>query len=90
MSDQTSTTAALRAWADGRYDLEAAVELLSRAYDGRLASPQHPWVVADGQSAWIDPAAINGHNTGMLSGGENQSFRLGQTASLHPWPQSTP
>ncbi|MDA8069956.1 MAG: hypothetical protein M0T77_15330 [Actinomycetota bacterium] len=145
MSDQTSTTVALRAWAEGRYDLEATVELLSRAHDGRLARPQHPWVVADGQSAWIDPAAINGHNTGMLSGGErrllaftaallekrpvclgdlalvdratlelmlcalvhaggshgatsgaqallgeSQSFQLGQTASLHPWPQSRP
>ncbi|WP_129656307.1 hypothetical protein [Rothia halotolerans] len=61
---------ALRAWARGLLPLEAAVELLITALDGRLLDG--PWIRKDEQGrVWFDPdvaAAEDGH----LSGGERR------------------
>lgn len=37
----------LRAWAMGVYTREAGTELLLRAFEGRLAAPDKPWVVTE-------------------------------------------
>lgn len=66
----------LRAWAKGSYTLEAATELLLRAFGGRFAQPGQPWVKQeDGGNVWIDFAAIPGHVDG-LSGGERRFLLL--------------
>lgn len=61
---------ALRSWARGLPALEAAVELLINALDGRLLDG--PWIRTDDQGRrWFDPdvAATEG---GYLSGGERR------------------
>ncbi len=68
MNTMSSTEEAVRAWAEGLYPTEAGVELLIRAgqiYDGA------PWVIADGDRAWIDVDRLIEH-TGGLSGGERR------------------
>jgi hypothetical protein len=66
----------LRAWAKGSYPLEAATELLLRAFSGRFASPGQPWMgVRDGGEPWIDFEAIPSH-IGGLSGGEQRFLLL--------------
>lgn len=40
----TEVHEALRRWAKGLYSLEAGVELLIRACDGRFANSGQPWV----------------------------------------------
>ena len=57
MTDET-THSGLRRWAAGFYPKEAAVELLIRALDGRLASPGCLWIVTEGNDTWIDPSVI--------------------------------
>jgi hypothetical protein len=45
MNKATSDTAAgLRDWARGMYATEAAVELLLRAFAGRFAHADQPWI----------------------------------------------
>jgi hypothetical protein len=64
------------------YTIEAATELLIRAFGGKFAAPGNPWVHTSagpqgpGQvSAWIDFAAIP-DETGVLSGGERRFLLL--------------
>lgn len=55
------------------YALEAAVELLLRAFDGRFAQPGNPWIVHDTpkDSYWLDSHQIKAH-TGALASGERR------------------
>ncbi|WP_423185100.1 hypothetical protein [Arthrobacter sp. NyZ413] len=72
---------AFRAWAKGSYTIEAATELLLRAFGGRFAAPGNPWVHVDStdgdhpKTAWIDFEAIPEH-TGPLSGGERRLLAI--------------
>lgn len=65
----------LRSWAKGMYALEAATELLIRAFGGRFASPGYPWVLVEEGRPWIDFEAI-ADNVGALSGGERSMLLL--------------
>lgn len=67
----------LRSWAKGMYTIEAATELLIRAFDGRFADPGYPWIQpADhGDSYWVDFAVI-GDRIDALSGGEQRLLRI--------------
>lgn len=70
---EVATLAGLRAWARGDYAEESAVELLARAFGGRFASSEWPWVRPCDQDGWywLDADAI-WVGTGMLSGGERR------------------
>ncbi len=68
------THAGLRSWAKGQYPLEAAVELLVRASDGRFANPSYPWIQPGWW--WLDHDAINEDTLGALSGGEQRILRI--------------
>lgn len=59
--------AALRRWAQGSLPAEAAVELLIRAWGGRLLNGS--WVRVEPGWAWIDADRADG---GYLSGGERR------------------
>lgn len=61
----------LRAWAAGSYTVEAATELLLRAFHGRFAQPGHPWIRLDG-GYWVDFDGITDETTGVYSGGERR------------------
>jgi len=65
----------LRAWARGSYPLEAATELLIRAFDGRFVQPGWPWMHPTAGGQWIDFAAIP-EQAGGLSGGEQRLLRI--------------
>jgi len=65
----------LRAWARGSYPLEAAGELLIRAFDGRFVQPGWPWMHPTAGGQWIDFAAIP-EQIGGLSGGEQRLVRI--------------
>ncbi|NCT89524.1 hypothetical protein GXB85_00945 [Cellulomonas sp. APG4] len=67
----TRTSTRLRQWAAGLLPLEAAVELLLRAFGGRFADPALPWVRVDGDVTWLDPDALREH-AAVLSGGERR------------------
>lgn len=69
----------LRSWAEGLHHLEAATELLIRAFSGRFASPANPWVVMEDGELWIDFPAIPDY-IGGLSDAERRLLLL--TASL--------
>ncbi len=82
----SSTHTGLRSWAKGLYPLEAAVELLVRAADGRFASAGYPWVQPGDEPGWwwLDPTAITDDNLIALSGGEQRLLRI--VASLADGP----
>ncbi|NKX55921.1 hypothetical protein [Arthrobacter mobilis] len=67
----------LRAWAKGMHTIEAATELLIRAFGGRYAAVGRPWIRKDGSDGkpWIDfeviPECIGGS-----SGGERRFLML--------------
>ena len=65
----------LRHWAAGSYPIEAAPELLLRAFHGRFAQPGHPWIRHDDRY-WIDFDAITNETTGVYSGGEQRMLTL--------------
>ena len=65
----------LRAWASGSYPLEAATELLIRAFDGRFVEPGWPWIHPTTHGHWIDFTAIPEQISG-LSGGEQRLLRI--------------
>lgn len=69
----------LRAWAKGTYPLEAATELLLRAFGGRFAGQGWGWMREDDGRPWIDFEAIPAQ-IGGLSGGEKRFLLF--TASL--------
>jgi hypothetical protein len=72
------THAGLRSWAKGLYPLEAAVELLVRAADGRFASPGYRWIQPCDQPGWwwLDHQAITDDTLCALSGGEQRILRI--------------
>ncbi len=74
----TNVHEALRRWAKGLYPLEAGVELLVRAFDGRFANPSRPWVQQGDDPGWwwIDVEQMNEDNYGALSGGETRLLRI--------------
>jgi hypothetical protein len=67
--------ARLRCWARGLYGVEAAVELLLRAFGGRFADPGWPWILSDAQCVWLDGSRIH-NGIGALSGGEQRILQL--------------
>lgn len=82
----TTTPEELRAWAKGSLPLEAATELLVRAFGGRFTEPGWPWMMRDEKygNRWIDFDAIPVHVDG-LSGGERRFLLI--AASLGgDWP----
>src|SRR4051812_14435537 len=72
---QGSLGSMLRSWARGSYDLEAGVELLLRAYNGRFARQGQPWIRTEGGTSWVDFVAIPDY-VGGLSGGERRFLLL--------------
>ena len=66
-------------WSAGWLALEAAVELLIRACEGRFADPGNPWILQDkpGRPYWLDAAAISQNSSG-LSGGERRVLAVVQ------------
>lgn len=80
--DLTVTVAGLRAWAEGSYPDEAAVELLARAFGGRFASTEWPWVRQCDRSRRysLHPDAI-WTGTSLLSGAERRLLNIVATLS---------
>lgn len=80
MSTNGDRLGALRAWTGGDLALEAAVELLTTALDGRLLTG--PWV-RDG--LWFD-ADTAATESGALSGGERRVLAIATslTSADHP------
>lgn len=65
---------ALRRWAKGSTTMEAAVELLATALNGRLLDG--PWVVSAGDyGPWFDPRTA-ASELGYLSGGERRVLAI--------------
>lgn len=66
----------LRTWATGSHPLTAAVELLIRAFDGRFAHPDQPWVIIEPTGhLWLDDQVLHA-NLGPLSGGERRVLEV--------------
>ena len=65
----------LRTWAKGMYNVEAATEMLLRAFNGRFASRGNPWIEGDATDCWVDFAVIPDH-IGALSGGEQRYLMI--------------
>lgn len=73
----TTTTDGLRHWAKGIYPLEAGVELLARAFDGRFTGAGYPWVQpADAGSYYLDADQLTEDAFGAYSGGEQRVLRI--------------
>ncbi len=72
------THAGLRSWAKGLYPLEAAVEILVRAFGGRFAAPGQPWIQPCDQPGWwwLDVTMLVDDQIGHLSGGEQRVLRI--------------
>ncbi len=68
----------LRAWAQGTYPSEAAVELLVGFAGGRFATPGYPWIQPCEQPGmwWLDSSRIGDDTIGALSGGEQRVLRI--------------
>lgn len=70
--DDAETAARLRTWAAGSHPLGAAVELLLRAFGGRFARPDQPWIRVEANGyVWLDDDVIHA-GLGPLSGGERR------------------
>lgn len=71
---KAARAAALREWAHGLYTTEAGVELLIRAWGGRLLSG--PWISSDAANGtvWFDTRKVR--EAGYLSGGERRLLDL--------------
>ena len=66
----------LRPWATGSLPLAAAVELLIRAFDGRFARHEQPWIRIEANGyAWLDDHALAA-GLGRLSGGERRVLSI--------------
>lgn len=75
-----STAEDLRAWAKGSYPLEAAVELVMRAFGGRFAAAGNPWIdeTSEGRP-WLDADAMTDDAIAGLSGGERRLLRIARS-----------
>ena len=66
----------LRIWASGSNPMTAAAELLIRAFDGRFARADQPWIrVEDDGWVWLDDQVLHAH-LGLVSGGEGRVLDL--------------
>ncbi len=75
----------LRAWASGAPALEAAVDLLLAAFNGRFAAPDQPWIRRDGDRPWLDVEALAAHLPGPWSSGERRVLQVvASLAGGHP------
>jgi len=72
------TFAGLRLWAKGLHPLEAAIELLVRAFNGRFAGPGNPWIQECDQPGWwwLDVTQLVDDQIDHLSGGEQRLLRI--------------
>ena len=69
---EPGTVERLRAWAKGSLPLEASIELLVRAFDGRFARANQPWIRVEPSGAtWLDDQFL-ASSLGGLSGGERR------------------
>lgn len=68
----------LRAWAEGDYPTEAAVELLIRAKGGRFARVSCPWIEPTGPSSSLYRADWDRlrEESGVFSGGERRFLNI--------------
>ena len=67
-----TTPESLRAWARGSHPCAAGVELLLRAFGGRFARADQPWIVTEtGGRVWLDGDGLSEHLP-VLSGGERR------------------
>jgi len=74
--DATQTADRLHDWATGTHPMAAAVELLIRAFDGRFARPDQPWIRIEATGyVWLDDDALHA-NLGPLSGGERRVLEV--------------
>jgi hypothetical protein len=73
---KAATAQEIREWAQGSHPVEAATELLLRAFGGRFAEPGLPWVRQDHRRAWVDFDAITDDATGVYSGGERRLLAI--------------
>lgn len=68
--DASTTVDRLRAWASGSSPLTAAVELLTRAFEGRFADPAQPWIIVESSGyVWLDEQILHA-SLSRLSRGE--------------------
>jgi hypothetical protein len=74
---EATAAAGLRDWARGVYDQEAGVELLIRAFGGRFAQVNCPWIRSCDRpgSCWVDATELADH-LGGLSGGERRVLTI--------------
>lgn len=71
------SAAGLRSWAQGVLPVEAATELLLRAFGGRIARAGYPWVRGTvGHENWLDWEQMTGPNLDPYSGGERRLLRV--------------
>ena len=73
----------LRTWAAGSYPIEAATELLIRAFNGRFIQPGQPWIHTTGCDPWIEFADITQETTGVCSGGERRVLAIAAALGTH-------
>ncbi len=74
----------LRRWAKGTYTTEAATELLLRAFNGRFAEPECPWIHPPGLHARARPTSrgsisvrwLTTPNEALSPGGEERFLLL--------------
>lgn len=78
----TNTPEDLRAWAKGSLPMEAATELLLRAFSGRFAQPWQPWVKTEDGRPWIDFGSIP-DEIGGLSSGEQRLLMIAASLGGH-------
>ena len=71
-ADEVSTAPGLREWARGMYPMEAAVELLIRAWGGRFARPGQPWITYDINGRAVVDTEKLAYESGAFSGGERR------------------
>lgn len=71
------SAAGLRSWAQGVLPVEAATELLLRAFGGRFTRAGFPWVRGTvGGGLWLDWEQMTGRNVDLYSGGEQRLLRV--------------
>ncbi len=73
---EPGTVERLRAWAKGSLLLEASIELLIRAFDGRFARASQPWIRVEPNGAtWLDDQFL-ASALGGLAGGERRVLSI--------------
>lgn len=74
---QDDPATVLRAWAQGLLPVQAATELLLRAFDARFTRAGFPWVRGTaGDGLWLDWELMTGRNLDSYSGGEQRLLRV--------------